>query len=85
MFGAWSTEYSSNMRWINEGLCACGLGLIRNTFGQAIDQMRRHLAKRCAFGQIPRVLSITQMRCAFGQNVQIDQLRLTKDSRTPII
>ena len=33
----------------------------------AVDQMHAHLAKRCAFGQIPQVSSTGQMRCAFGQ------------------
>jgi len=29
--------------------------------------MRAHLVKPCAFGQMPRVLPIGQMRCAFGR------------------
>jgi len=43
------------------------------------DQMRVHLAKRCAFGQMPCVSSIAQMRWAFDQmhTAQIDQIRLT--------
>jgi len=43
---------------------------ICSAFGQmrsAIVQMRAHLTKRCAFGQMPRVLSIGQMRSTFAQ------------------
>jgi len=44
--------------WLNaRNLTKCA------TFGQ----MRAHLAKRCEFCQMPRVLSIGQMRSAFAQ------------------
>jgi len=46
---------------------------MRSAFGQTLStvgqfgQIRAHLTKRCAFGQMPCVLSIGQMRSAFAK------------------
>jgi len=44
--------------------------------------MRAHLVKRCAFGRMPRVSPIGQMRCAFAQMRQLVK-SWTKMSNAP--
>jgi len=58
-----------------------------NFFGDiapAVEQMHVHLAKRCAFGQMPRISSIgqmccSQMCCAFAQMRRLVKCALHHD------
>jgi len=58
---------------------ARAFGWMHAHLAKCAGQMRAHLTKRCAFGQMSRVLSIGQMRSAFTQ------MRCTDWSNAPYI